>query len=88
MVICEVGIITCLVEDDNVKYELLSFFALMLLPLAILIRLAVDEIIFQKWKVKVITRFQRVEERVDKIEGWLKILIAAERERERKGKYR
>tara|TARA_R100001244_G_scaffold131058_1_gene103893 strand:+ start:314 stop:583 length:270 start_codon:yes stop_codon:yes gene_type:complete len=47
---CAVGMVNCWVFNENVQYEILSFFALILLPLMILVRLAVLEIIFQKYK--------------------------------------
>tara|TARA_R110002020_G_scaffold184548_3_gene381673 strand:+ start:9856 stop:10101 length:246 start_codon:yes stop_codon:yes gene_type:complete len=47
---CEIGMVNCWVFNEHVQYEILSFFALILLPLMILVRLAVLEIIFQKYK--------------------------------------
>ena len=73
---CDIGMITCLVSDPNIKYELLSFFALMLLPLAITIRMAINEIIFQRWKERFKARFQRQQEQINKMEVWLRVLVS------------
>jgi len=47
---CEIGMVTCWVLNPNIKYEIISFCALVFLPLMIFVRLAALEIIFQKYK--------------------------------------
>jgi len=78
--------VTCLIDDPVLKYELLSFCSIILLPLALTIRLAIDEHIFQKWRSRFESRMRSMENRFGDIEVWVKMLVAAERERERRKK--
>jgi NADH:ubiquinone oxidoreductase subunit K len=62
---CEIGIVFCSTQNELIKAELVSFFALMLLPLAVFIRLSILEIIYQKFKKRVIARLKKQHEAIE-----------------------
>jgi len=67
--------------DDSLKYELLSFCSLTLLPLAIVFRLAIDEHIFQKWKTIFNKDLRDLKVRIVRIEMWLQKMYELEYEK-------
>ena len=79
MGVCEIGMVTCLIDDPNLKYELMSFCSIVLLPLALTVRLAIDEMIFQKWRGRFENRLSAISSRLRKTEGWLTIIVAENR---------
>jgi hypothetical protein len=62
---CKIGIVFCSTQNQWIEAELVSFFALMILPLSLFIRLFILEIIYQKFKKRVIARLEKQHEAIE-----------------------
>ena len=76
-----VSLLDRMMDNPYSEYILMEYLALIMLPIVVVIRLCVLEVLFQKWKKRIISlRDHRKKdvERLLKVEAWIRLLATVE----------